>query len=284
MDLMNSLRREKELIIPSGRMTHEQIGMILNLAAELDYNGYEEMGLEYVNSAHSSDDAIKYIIMLLNMVRKRNGEEDAEYGELSENKLIIKSLLKENIGMLNEERYNDLFEFLAQGFGKMTQGSVYYISSMDSSMNKNIIDSDTGEKRPNPMYGKLYKHTRYMFPWGDTYARAKERKGITTEPGKRSGEFEKLEGFDMLETGKNGLYLPIIPTGSEYEFAVLENNKFVPIHWSEAVKYLRPFTGGLKENANFRLLLVNNIVKLTGGGNEWVNPDMKFDYIGPGSI
>ena len=143
------------------------------------------------------------------------------------NELISEAILK-------EENFTDVLEFLAQGFGKMTSGTVYYVSSMDSSMNKNLVDPNTGEKMPNPMYGKLYKHTRYMFPWGDTFARAKERKGINTEPGKRSGEFERLEDFNMLETGKNGLYLPIIPTGSEYEYAVMDNNKFVPISKDEA--------------------------------------------------
>ena len=194
--------------------------------------------------------------------------------------------LRKGLGVLNEEKYNDLFEFLGQGFGKMTQGTAYYVSSMNSSMNKNIVDPATGEKMPNPMYDRLYKHTRFMFPWGDTYKRARERKGIEGDMGKRSGEFEKLAGFDMLETGKSGLYLPILPSGSEYKYAVLEGNDFVEVDKEEVKKYLRPSGGSSfnTEGPNYRLLIANNIVKLTGGGNIWVNPDFKFQYIGPGSI
>lgn len=203
-------------------------------------------------------------------------------------KILIKSMLNEALTeMLNEEKYNDIFEFLGQGFGKMTQGTAYYVSSMDSNMNKNLVNPDTGEKGPNPMYGKLFKHTRFMFGWGDTYGRARERKGIEGELGKRSGDYEKVSGYENvgLETGKNGLYLPILPTGSEYKYAVMDGGSFVEIDKEEAKKYLRPSGGSFStEGPNFRLLLVQNIVKLTGGGNIWVNPEFKFDYIGPGNI
>lgn len=186
--------------------------------------------------------------------------------------------------LIKEETYNDLYEFLNQGFRKMTNGTAYYVSSMDSSMNKNIIDSETGEKVPNPMYGKIYKHTRFMFPWLDTFSRAKERKGLGSEVGQRSGEFEKVEGYDMIEKGKNGLYLPILPTGSEYKYAIMEGDDFVEIDKDEVKKYLRPSGASTSGAPAFRLLLVNNIAKLTGGGNIWVNPDFGFKYIGPGTV
>lgn len=189
-----------------------------------------------------------------------------------------------NEGILSEAMYNDLFEFLGQGFGKMTQGTAYYVSSMDTSMNKNIIDPNTGEKIPNPMYGKIFKHTRFMFPWGDTYARARERKGIEGEIGQRSGQYEKIQGFDMLESGKSGLYLPILPSGSEYVYAMMDGNDFVPISKEEVKPYLRPSGAPQSEGPKFRLLIVNNIAKLTGGGNVWTNPDFKLNYIGPGAI
>ena len=44
----------------------------------------------------------------------------------------------------------------------MTNGTAYYVASMDSSMNKFIMDAN-GSKIPNPMYGRLFKHTRYIF-------------------------------------------------------------------------------------------------------------------------
>jgi hypothetical protein len=187
-------------------------------------------------------------------------------------------------GILNEGSYNDLFEFLAQGFGKMTTGTAYYVASMDNNMNKNLVTPEG--KMPNPMYGKLYKHTMFMFPWLDTYRRAQERKGIDTEPGQRRGTYERLEGFDMLETGKSGLYLPIYPTGSQYSFAVMDGGKFVEFPKEEAKKYLRPSDGSAfsPDAVAVRQLIIDRTAKITGGGNVWVNPEFKFNYIGPGAI
>lgn len=207
---------------------------------------------------------------------------------ITESQLIM--LLKENKNksLINEEQYNDLFEFLAQGFRKMTQGSVYYVSSMSkpSYMNKNWVNPDTGQKERNPMYDKLFKHTRYKFGWLDTYKNAYERKtGEEYIPGEQRGQFERLEGFEMLKTGKSGLYLPIMPTGTEYVFAIYENNNFTPIEKEEAKKYLKPSDYVNFQNApkpETRDLIVDNIYKLTGGGNVWINSDFRYNYIGPG--
>jgi hypothetical protein len=195
---------------------------------------------------------------------------------------ILEDLIYE--GILNEEKHSDLFEFLAQGFGKMTQGTAYYVASMDNSMNKNIVTPEG--KMPNPMYGKLYKHTMFMFPWLDTYRRAHERKGIDTEPGQRRGTYERLEGFDMLETGKSGLYLPIYPTGSEYVFAVMDGGKFVEFPKEEAKKYLKPSDGSAfnPDTVPVRQLIIDKIAKITGGGNVWINPNFKGSYMGVGSL
>jgi hypothetical protein len=195
---------------------------------------------------------------------------------------ILEELVSE--GILKEERHTDLFEFLAQGFGKMTQGTAYYVASMDNSMNKNLVTPEG--KIPNPMYGKLYKHTMFMFPWLDTYRRAQERKGLDTDPGQRRGTYERLEGFDMLETGKSGLYLPIYPTGSQYVFAVMEGGKFVEFPKEEAKQYLKPSDGSAfsPDKVPVRQLIIDRTAKITGGGNEWVNPDFRLNYIGPGNI
>jgi hypothetical protein len=155
---------------------------------------------------------------------------------------------------------------------------------MDNSMNKNLVTPEG--KIPNPMYGKLYKHTMFMFPWLDTYRRAQERKGLDTEPGQRRGTYERLEGFDMLETGKSGLYLPIYPTGSQYVFAVMEGGKFVEFPKEEAKQYLKPSDGSAfsPDKVPVRQLIIDRTAKITGGGNEWVNPDFRLNYIGPGNI
>jgi len=199
-------------------------------------------------------------------------------------KSLIKNLLRENIQMLQEETYSDLYQFLDQNPRKMTFGTVYYVASMDSSMNKFMLDAD-GNKIPNPMYGKLYKHTRYNIRWQDTYGRAVERKNPEHEMGKRSGEFEKVEGYDVLERKGDTLYLPILPTGSEAGYTVLVNGKMEPISKEEAYKYLRPSKpSGSGSGVDFRLLMVSKIAKLSGGGNVWINPDFKSSYMGVGTL
>ena len=63
--------------------------------------------------------------------------------------------------MLKEETFNDLYQFLDQGQQKMSQGTAYYVSDLNSSMNKFMMD-DEGNKIPNPMYGTIQEHTFYV--------------------------------------------------------------------------------------------------------------------------
>jgi hypothetical protein len=200
-------------------------------------------------------------------------------------KNFIKQSLREGISnLLQEETYRDLYEFLNQNLRKMTIGTVYYVSDMNSSMNKFMVD-DSGNKIPNPMYGKLYKNTRFIFGWKDTYGRAVERTNPEHQMGKRSGEFEKVEGYEMLEKKGDSTYLPIMPTGSEASYSVLENGEFKPIDKELVKKYLRPSKPSIGgSGVDFRLLIVDKIAKLTGGGNVWINPNFKGSYMGAGSL
>lgn len=198
-------------------------------------------------------------------------------------KSFIKNLLREGIQMLQEETFNDLYAFLDQGQQKMSQGTAYYVSDMNSSMNKFMVD-DSGNKIPNPMYGKLFKNTRFMFRWQDTYGRAVERKNPEHQMGQRSGEFEKVDGYDMLEKKGDNMYLPIIPTGSEASYTVLEDGEMKPIDKEVVYKYLRPSKPSGGSGVDFRLLIVDKIAMLTGGGNKWINPNFKGSYMGVGNI
>lgn len=199
-------------------------------------------------------------------------------------KKFIKESLRENLNsLINEQTFQDLYAFLDQGVKKMTSGTVYYVSDMNSSMNKFMSD-DEGNKIPNPMYGKLFKNTRFMFGWKDTYGRAVERKNPEHEMGKRSGEFEKIDGYDMLEKKGSSVYLPIIPTGSEASYTVLDGGEMKPIDKETVYKYLRPSGGSGGSGIDFRLLIVDKIAKLTGGGNVWINPEFKGSYMGVGSL
>ena len=208
--------------------------------------------------------------------------------EMNENKLFIKKRLSALFeSVLNEERYSDLFEFLDRGARKMTQGSVQYVYLMrSSSMNKNLVTPEG--KVPNPMYGKLYKHCFYKFNWKDTFQRAAERMGLNLEPGQRRGTYERLKAYDMLETGKSGLYLPILPTGSNSVYATLENDNFIEVPKEEAFKYLKGYTS-TGEKPEYRQLIINKddgggVIRISAGGNEWINPKFRFNYIGPTNL
>lgn len=197
-------------------------------------------------------------------------------------KSLIKDILVENLSKnLSEEVYDDLFQFLDNKVQKMSMGTVYYVSEMTSYMNKKLIDGT-----PNPMYGRVFKNTRFIFRWNDTFKRALERQGEDRELNQRKGKFEKVEGYELLEKGKSGLYLPILPTGSEYEYTYLtDKGTLVPIGKQEVKKYLRPTPPPTGENIpQYRLLIVDKIAKVVAGGNIWTNPNFQGTYMGPGTL
>ena len=197
-------------------------------------------------------------------------------------KNIIKQLLRETF--LAEEAYtNNIREFLDQDPKLMTMGTAYYTADMNSSMNKSYVD-ENGIKQPNPMYNKIYKHTRFIFRWKDTYARAVERTNPQHEFGKRRGEYEKIEGYTMLESGKSGEYLPIIPTGSEAVYTIYENGNWKPVDYLSIKKYLKepsPSTFNPPSGVRPRQLILDKTFMITGAGNTWKNPSFPYKYLGP---
>lgn len=186
-------------------------------------------------------------------------------------------------GLLTEDSIDDFFTFLAKDPNNKSMASAYYTAPV--TMNKTIIGDD-GIKIPNPMYGKLFKNTRFMFRWGDVYKDAVERVNPEHEFGERRGTYDKVEGFKVTEMGKSGLYLPILPTGSEANYSVMENGQWSVIDKDEAKKYLPPYRGGSASGVEYRQLIVDRIAMIKSGGNEWVNPHfkLKYKYLGPGKI
>jgi hypothetical protein len=218
----------------------------------------------------------------------------------NEKKQIEKQLINEML--LNEETYRDsvdltsniddlpgLKNFLDQTLRNMTQGTAYYVNSMNGNMNKFIVD-DMGNKIPNPKHGKLFKHTRFLFRWQDTYNRTmermRERGDLPSDytPGKRSGTYEKAEGYDMVEKGKSGLYLPIMITGSEYVITeVNENGEHHIVEKNDIKKYLKQTDYSSSSGIdNKRQLILAKTHKITGGGNVWINTGINEKYMGPG--
>ena len=196
-------------------------------------------------------------------------------------KFILNELRQAFGQLLTEEKIDDFFKFLAQDPHNKSMATVYYTAPV--TMNKFVLDAD-GVKIPNPMYGNLFKNTRFMFRWGDVYKDAIARVNPEHEFGQRSGTYDKVEGFKVTEMGKSGLYLPIIPTGSESSYSVMDNGQFQPIDKEEAKKYLPPYRGASASGVEYRQLIVDRIAMIKSGGNEWANPHFKFQYMGPGKV
>jgi hypothetical protein len=177
--------------------------------------------------------------------------------------------------LISEESFTDLFKFLEQDPRKMTFATAMYTNPVG--MNKNIVDA-SGNKTPNPMWGKIFKHSTFQFRWEDTYNRAVDRTNPEHEMGTRSGAYEKIQGYDMLEKGKSGLYLPIIPTSSKAVYTISEDGSgHEPISYEEIKPYMKvynPSSGG--SGVKFRPLIVDRISKIKSGGNEWENPSFVF--------
>lgn len=198
---------------------------------------------------------------------------------------IIKKLLRENFVV--EARYsNDIRKFLDQDPRLMTVGTAYYISSMNEYMNKNVIDKFS-KKVPNPMYDKIFKHTRFIFGWKDTYERAMKRINPDYVVGPKKGNYKPVQGYDMLESGKNGFYFPIIPTGTEYVYVICGASGCKVASKNEVKPFFKETNKSYwaaEGKAPFRQLIVDRAVKITGGGHEWVNDKIKSKWLGIGNV
>lgn len=197
-----------------------------------------------------------------------------------------RSIVNENL--VTEDNYSDLFKFLEQDPKKMTGANAGYTSPVK--MNKTYINPETGQKEPNPMAGKIFKNQRYKFRWEDTYSKSVNRTNPEHEMGQRSGNYEKIQGYDILENGKSGLYLSIVPTNVD------EANKTAVFGYSEDGgknqthiskddfrQYLPPPTE-YKPNpsgTDFRPLIIDRTSFIKAGGNVWNNPNTHVTYIGP---
>ena len=196
------------------------------------------------------------------------------------NKII--NLINEVISeaYLNEEKIEDFFNFLENDPKKNTFAYAYYTAPVG--VNKNIVGKD-GQKSPNPMFGKLLKHSVVKFNYNDTYKRAVERKeektGTQHTSGERSGTYDKVQGYDVLETGKSGLYLPVITLDTKSTYSYDNDGNWGNIDYDKVKPYLKTYKpSGFVQN--YRQLIVDRISKLNAGGKNWTNPNFKYGGIG----
>lgn len=199
-------------------------------------------------------------------------------------KLLSEELhrMQELAGIIKEEKIDDFFHFLERNPKKGSFAYVYYTRPL--TLNKTFTDID-GEKKPNPFYGKIFKHSRYRFSFEQLYADTAAKRDPEYVSGPRRGEYEKVSGFDYLETGKSGLYLPIIPTETKSTYSVIEpNGENKVVDYEDIKLYLKPPSTSSGEGIKYLQLIVDKIAKISAGGNTWVNPNFIYEYLGPGTI
>jgi hypothetical protein len=205
---------------------------------------------------------------------------ETEKQELQEFRKIVKDVLKEQI--LSEETIDDFFNFLEKDPGKSTFAYVYYVNPVK--VNK-FYTNESGQKTPNPMDGKLFKNTQFMFNFAETYVDAVKKQNPDYEFGKRSGQYEKLQGYSVVETGKSGLYFPIIPKDSKSSYSIFENGEWSPIEYDEIKEFLPPPSTSTSPAplVKFRQLVLDRIARISAKGNIWNNNSFKYKYLGPKS-
>lgn len=192
---------------------------------------------------------------------------------ITENQLknLKENLIQEGV----REEFEDLFNFIANDPRKGGYATVYYTSPV--SMNK----GGRGGTEINPYYGRVFKDSAFSFRWEDTYSRAVERTNPDYEIGTRRGEFEKVQGYNVLETGKNGLYLPIIPLNlgkSTIGYRVAnESGQLEPANIEDIKPYFKPPSNYQSASGvDYRLLMVDRISKIKAGGKDWNNPYYQY--------
>lgn len=191
---------------------------------------------------------------------------------LNELKTIIKNVL-------TEETVNDFFNFLEKDPRKNTFAYVYYTAPV--SMNKFIID-ENGNKIPNEMYGKIFKNKQIRFNYSETFKEVMSKRNPDYVYGSRKGNYEKLGGYEVLEHGKSGLYMPVLPKQSKTTYSMLDNGTWTLVEKSEIQKYIKPDIQ-YPDNGKpiYNQLIVDRIARISAGGHTWNNPNFIYKYLGP---
>lgn len=175
---------------------------------------------------------------------------------------------------------DDFFEFLNRHVNKATFAYAYYTYPV--TLNKTIGTRENPSKELNPYAGRIFKHQPHEFRWDYSYAESMKRKhGDDFEFKGSNAKYTNIEGVKMLQEGKNGLYLPIVPTGGG-GFRPVYTVDWVITPKEELLSILppkSPSTMGLPETMK---LFVPKLAGVSAGGAVWKNPDFEFRYMGQG--
>ena len=172
-----------------------------------------------------------------------------------------------------EKSIIDFFNTLKNSECQNMAASVYYASPLK--LNKTYMEGDN--KLPNPLYDKVLKYKTIEFNYGDNFKDAVLRINPDYEFKGQKALFEKVSGSDILLTGKNGLYLPILPLNSESSYKLQFKDGIMFTVLFEEIKKYMPETKERPEGIPiFNQLLVSRISKIESEINFWIN--YEFEY------
>lgn len=174
-----------------------------------------------------------------------------------------------------EKSIIDFFNTLKNSECQNMAASVYYASPLK--LNKTYMEGDN--KLPNPLYDKVLKYKTIEFNYGDNFKDAVLRVNPDYEFKGQKALYEKVNGSDILVTGKNGLYLPILPLKSESSYKLeFKDGLMLTVLFEEVKKYMPEVKERTEGVPIVNQLLVSRISKIESEINFWINYD--FEYKG----
>ena len=172
-----------------------------------------------------------------------------------------------------EKTIVDFFNTLKNSECENTMAFVYYASPLK--LNKNYMEMD--KKLENPLYDKVLKYKTIQFNYGDTFKDAVLKINPDYEFKGQKAVYEKVNGSDILTLGKNGLYLPILPLGSESSYKLeFKEGLMLTVLFEEVKKYMPEVKERKDDVPIFNQLLVSRISKIESDINFWINYDFEY--------
>lgn len=192
--------------------------------------------------------------------------------------------------LIKKIKGSSILDFLKQ-MPKSTKGKYGYVSyTAPVLVNKSYNDVD-GLKKPNPMLGKLFKNTLYKFRFDYSYKRAVQIKNEKTENdyevGPRQSSYSDVEGYNMLLSGKSGLYFPIVlekpETDQSSNYMILNDaGGYDVVSKDEIRKYLPVIKSSTY--VDYRSLIVQRVYRIKAGKRIFDNPEFPYEYLGPENL
>ena len=219
-------------------------------------------------------------------VKAGKGEELKQKGQEEIQKEKEKIFNSEEFKVKKEKKLKELEDFFkVLDSKKCTFAYLYAANDLDSQLAKEIKDEE-GNRVENPMFGKIFKVTTYKLHLNDSYKDVVKRENPDWEVQSRSGDYEKVKGYEVYFTKSGNLMLSISNFTSTSKYYKKEDDGSIKeIKLSEIQPYLK-MSSSLKfsktqDNNNlktstgsgvqFRNINVDKIYKLNGGGGSWKN-------------